>query len=218
VRKEAKSGDRKLDRRIALFESALKAVSEGTPVYARISDLSERAELDELHLLSAKSVLYVANVDEESLQRENPQVEALKEYAVVQRAGFVQICGKIEAEIAELPEDDQADFLKSLGLEQPGLHVLANSIYRLLGLQTFFTATEKESRAWTIPSGTTAVHAAGKIHTDMERGFICAEVFTIEELEKYGSEHALRAAGKIRQEGRDYVLRDGDVVFFRFNV
>ena len=125
---------------------------------------------------------------------------------------------KIEAEIAELVPEEQNEFLQGMGLQESALHVLARATYQLLGLETFFTAMPKESRAWTVTHGTTAVKAAGQIHTDMERGFICAEVFTLDDLEKHGSEASLRAAGKIRQEGKDYVIHDGDIVLFRFNV
>ena len=146
------------------------------------------------------------------------RIIALRKLAESEGAQYMKLCGKIEAEIAELPEEDRTEFLESLGLSEPGLHVLAKKIYRLLGLQTFFTSTPKESRAWTVKEGAHASSAAGIIHTDFEKGFIKAEVYTLDELEKYGSESALRAAGKIRQEGRDYIVQEGDIIFFKFNV
>jgi ribosome-binding ATPase YchF (GTP1/OBG family) len=145
-------------------------------------------------------------------------VIALQKLAVSEGAQYMKLCGKIEAEIAELPEEDRKEFLESLGLSEPGLYVCARKIYQLLGLQTFFTSTPKESRAWTVNEGTHASSAAGIIHTDFEKGFIKAEIYILDDLEKYRSEAALRAAGKIRQEGRDYIVQDGDIIFFKFNV
>jgi ribosome-binding ATPase YchF (GTP1/OBG family) len=174
--------------------------------------------MSELNLLTAKPMLYVANVDEESLLVDNKPAAALRAYATSQGSDTVRICGKIEAEIAGLAPEERPEFLAGLGLDAPGLSHLATGVYRLLGLETFFTAGEDENRAWTIHTGTTAAKAAGVIHTDFEKGFIKADVYTLEDLEFYKSEAAIRAAGKIRSEGREYVVKDGDILFFKFNV
>jgi GTP-binding protein YchF len=218
MRKAAKSGEKKLKDEVDELERVYATVSQGTPIYAVSEGTAGVSAVEELHLLTAKKVLYVANVGEDGLEKESDDAGALREYAAARKAGCIGICGKIEAEIAELAPGEQADFLQSMGLEEPGLHVLARSIYELLDLHTFFTAMPKESRAWTIPKGTSAVKAGGRIHSDMERGFICAEVLRLEDLEELGSEPALRSAGRIRQEGRDYVVQDGDVIHFKFNV
>lgn len=177
----------------------------------------EQSILRPVQLITAKPVLFVCNVDEESLSG-NEHTEVVATRARSEGAGMVIICAEIEAEIALLDADDQKTFLADLGISEPGLAKLAREAYRLLGLETFFTAGPKEIRAWTIHSGIKAPQAAGVIHTDFERGFIRAEVYRIEDLEKYGSEAAMRSAGKIRVEGKDYVVQDGDVVLYRFNV
>jgi ribosome-binding ATPase len=218
VSKAAKSGDKELEEKLSVFEKVFDGLSRATPV--RRLDLlpEERLALSELHLLTIKPVLYVANVDEQGLQGENAFVAAVRDIAAAEGSRCAVICGKMEAEIADLPEDERPEFLASLGLKEPGLAVLAREIYKVLGLQTFFTTSEKENHAWTISKGATASQAAGAIHSDFEKGFIKAEVYTLPDLEQYRSEVALRAAGKIRAEGRDYVVADGDVIFFRFNV
>ena len=218
VAKAAKSGVREAAEQCAVFEKALDALSRGIPV--RKSDIAQdqRRMLSELNLLTQKPVLYVANVDEQSVLSDNEAVAAVRARAVQEGSDVVRICGKIESEIAELPDEERPEFLNGIGLTQSGLSILAKAIYKVLGLETFFTATPKENRAWTIPHGTIAQKAAGTIHTDFEKGFIKAEVFTLADLEAYKSETALRTAGKIRAEGKDYVVRDGDIIFFRFNV
>jgi GTP-binding protein YchF len=218
TRKAAKSGDKKLKADVEMLEKAYGALSKSQPVRSAFSGSEPAPALDELCLLTTKKVLYVANVDESMLGEESGLTAEIGQRAAAEGAEVITICGNIEAEIAELAADEQAEFLQSMGLAEPGLHVLARSIYRLLNLCTFFTAMPKESRAWTIPSGTSAVAAAGRIHTDMQRGFISAEVFRLDDLERHGSEAALRQAGKIRQEGKEYVVQDGDVILFRFNV
>lgn len=218
VSKVAKSGDKDAKTKLSLFQNAKEELSKGIAIRASFTEENDLEGLYELHLLTAKNVLYVANVDEETFEQNNDQITALQKLAESEGAQYMKLCGKIEAEIAELPEGDRREFLESLGLSEPGLDVLAKKIYSLLGLQTFFTSTPKESRAWTLKVGTNAVSAAGIIHTDFEKGFIKAEVYTLDELEKYGSESALRAAGKIHQEGRDYIVHDGDIIFFKFNV
>ena len=218
VSKVAKSGDKDAKSKLSIFEKAREELSKGVAVRSVFTEESNLAGLYKLHLLSAKNVLYVANIDEESLGQDNDHLIALQKLAESEGAQYMKLCGKIEAEIAELPEEDRKEFLESLGLSEPGLHILAKKIYRLLGLQTFFTSTPKESRAWTVKEGAHASSAAGIIHTDFEKGFIKAEVYTLEDLEKHRSETALRAAGKVRQEGRDYIVKDGDIIFFKFNV
>jgi ribosome-binding ATPase len=218
MEKAAKSGDKELKEQCIVFQKAFDALSAGEPLRKLGLTHEETAALAELNLLTAKPVLYVANVDENATLADNTAATALRAYAAKEGSAVVRICGKIEAEIADLPQDEQPEFLAGLGLEKPGLAVLAQAIYSLLGLETFFTATAKENRAWTMKKGTHAAQAAGAIHTDFEKGFIKAEVFTLADLERYKSETAVRAAGKVRSEGRDYVVMDGDIVFFRFNV
>lgn len=172
----------------------------------------------DLHLLTAKAVLYVCNVDDTQLDSPNPHVQHVQEHATRTDAQVVTLCARIEAELAQLETAERQEFLKALGLQAPGLHKLIAAAYRLLGLQTYFTAGEKEIKAWTIKKGTHAPAAAGKIHSDFERGFICAEVFTLPDLQKAGSKAKLKEMGLIRTEGKDYVVEDGDIMEFRFNV
>lgn len=218
MEKVAKSGDREAKVSLVLFKNAHDELSKGNRIRSVFTDHHDLDGLYEQHLLTAKEVLYVANIDEDAITEDNDYTTALQNLAESEGAQYMKLCGKIESEIAELPPQDRTDFLDSLGLSESGLHVLAHTIYRLLGLQTFFTATPKESRAWNIKTGTHAVEAASTIHTDFAKGFIKAEVYTLKDLEEYRSEAALRAAGKIRQEGRDYVVHEGDIIFFKFNV
>lgn len=218
VKKAAKVGEVDAKSHLPLFEKAEQILQSGKRIRTVLSDPHSLEGLNELHLLTAKDVLYVANVDDNGISRDNPFTTALQQLAQAEGAQYIKLCGKIEAEITELPYKDRREFLDGLGLLHPGLELLAHAIYRLLGLQTFFTSTPKESRAWTIKAGMPAASAAGLIHTDFEKGFIKAEVYKLDELEHYGSEAALRAAGKIRQEGRDYIVQDGDIVFFKFHV
>jgi GTP-binding protein YchF len=215
--KSARSGDKDSKAALVTFEKVQKALSEGTPV--RRLDLSndEKGHLRELHLLTGKPVLYAANVDENNLGG-NELVDSVRKRAEEEGAAVVILCGKLEAEIAELPLEERGEFLAGAGLSEPGLLSLAKAAYKLLGLGTFFTAGEDENRAWTIKAGCTAPQAAGVIHTDFEKGFIKADVYTLTDLEKYGSEGAIRAAGKMRSEGKEYVVSDGDIMFFKFNV
>jgi hypothetical protein len=218
VVKAAKSGVKEAAEQCAAFEKALDALSRGMPVRKIDIDRDQRRMLSELNLLTQKPVLYVANIDEQSILSGNDAVAAVQKYATDEGSEVVCICGKLESEIADLPAEERPEFLSGAGLKQSGLSLLAQSIYRLLGLETFFTATPKENRAWTIPKGTVAQKAAGTIHSDFEKGFIKAEVFTLADLEHYKSEAAIRAAGKVRAEGKEYVVQDGDIIFFRFNV
>ncbi len=219
ARKQAKSGDKLEKQAVVTCERVLEAMGGGTP--ARSIELSAADEevLRDLFLLTAKPVLYVANVSEEQLTDEDDaHVTALKQLAAEEGAEAVVISAAIESEIASLEAEERAEFLESLGLEEPGLNRLIFKAYELLELITYFTAGKKEVRAWTIRRGTLAPGAAGKIHSDFERGFIRAEVMGFSELVELGSEAAVRAKGRLRLEGKDYVVQDGDVMHFRFNV
>ena len=170
-----------------------------------------------LHLLTIKPTLYIANVAEDGFEN-NPWLETVRAIAAAENAEVVPICNKIESEIAELEDDEKAEFLEELGLAEAGLDRVIRAGYALLGLQTYFTAGVKEVRAWTIPVGATAPQSAGKIHTDFEKGFIRAEVIAFDDFVTLGGEQAAKDAGKWRLEGKDYVVKDGDVIHFRFNV
>ncbi|MCS6999353.1 MAG: redox-regulated ATPase YchF [Candidatus Kapabacteria bacterium] len=204
---------------IAFIEKLEAHLNMGLPsrLYTPSTEKEQRL-LDELFLLTAKPVLYVANTDEEGFQKGSPLIEEVYAHASKQGAGVVVLCGKIEAEIANLGPDERAFFLAELGMERPALERLIQQAYQMLGLITFFTAGPKETRAWTIRKGTKAPQAAGVIHSDFERGFIRAEVMSFEDWQRLGSEQAVRQAGLYRIEGRDYVIADGDIVYFRFNV
>jgi ribosome-binding ATPase YchF (GTP1/OBG family) len=167
--------------------------------------------------MTAKPVLYVANVDETDLEGQGPLVQKVRDFADKVGAAVVPVCAKLEAEIAELDEADRAEMLASSGLHEPALTVLARAAYRVLGLRSYFTAGEMEVRAWTFPAGATAPEAAGVIHTDFEKGFIRAEVYTLPDLETYKSEKEIRAAGKLRVEGKAYLMQDGDICHFLVN-
>ncbi len=218
VSKAAKSGDKELKEKLSVFEKVFEALSRAIPVRKLGLSSPELLAISELHLLTAKPVLYVANVDENGIQGENEFVRIVRDLAAAEGSISAVICGKIEAEILDLPEDERPEYLASLGLSEPGLALLAREIYRLLGLRTFFTTSEKENHAWTVRAGSTAAQAAGAIHSDFEKGFIKADVYTVADLEQYKSETALRSAGKIRSEGREYVVGDGEILFFKFNV
>jgi GTP-binding protein YchF len=180
-------------------------------------DAEQHALLAPLCLLTAKPAIYVANVDDKDFEH-NPLVEKLREYVAREGAPVVEICAALEAEIADLPDEDKKVFLADLGVEEPGLNRLIRAAYDLLGLQTYFTAGPKEVRAWTIHKGDTAPQAAGVIHTDFERGFIRAEVISFDDYIAGNGEQGAKEAGRMRLEGKDYVVQDGDVVHFRFNV
>ncbi len=223
--------ERRLDRLTRQARSGDKSVAFDQEVGARLVDVlgagrsaratawtkEELATLRDVQMLSAKPTLYVCNVDEAGLGG-NDFVDVVRARAADDGSGVVVICASAEAEIAELPGHERADFLAELGLEEPGLNLLARATYDLLGLRTFFTAGPKEVRAWTVRSGATAPEAAGAIHTDFKRGFIRVEVYRIPELLAFGSEAALKTAGKMRVEGKQYVVEDGDVMHFLFNV
>jgi ribosome-binding ATPase len=200
----------------AAASAAGKLLNEGTTLYAGAAAAGiDPADLRELHLLTAKPFLYVFNVDEDELA--NPDFLA-EMRAVVAPAEAVFMDAKVESELIDLPEDEARELLESIGQPEPGLHQLIRVGFRTLGLQTYLTAGPKEARAWTIPTGATAPEAAGVIHSDFQRGFIKAEIVSYDDLVAAGSMTAAKAAGKVRMEGKDYVMRDGDVVEFRFNV
>jgi len=216
--KQAKGGDKEAKLHHAVATKLVDGLGEGKPARALDWDDDEQAALQAAQMITAKPILYVCNVDEDGLSEDNAHVAAVKAHAEAVGAGVVVLCGAIEAEIAELDEEDKADFLEDMGIEEPGLARLARATYELLGLQTYFTAGEKEIRAWTIRKGWTAPQAAGVIHTDFERGFIRAEVYTLDALREHKTEAGMKAAGKLRLEGKEYLVKDGDVMHFRFNV
>jgi ribosome-binding ATPase len=215
--KAAKSGDKDAIRRRTLLERVKAQLDAARPVRALALPEEERRELRELQLLTAKPVMYVANVAENGFSA-NPLLEAVEARARGEGAVTVAVCAAIEAEIAQLPEAERSEFLAELGLEEPGLNRVIRAAYRLLGLQTFFTAGPKEVRAWTVRAGSTAPQAAGVIHTDFERGFIRAEVIAFADYLAGKGEAGARDAGKLRLEGKEYVVQEGDVMHFRFNV
>jgi len=221
VRKTAKSGDKDAQAEAVLLERVIAGLSEGRA--ARYVEVNEQEEklLRSFNLLTSKPVLYLANVAESDLPGgENAHVRALRTAveASGERAEIIPISSKIEAELAELPAEERAEFLSSLGLEEPGLNTLIRAGYRLLGLQVYFTAGEKEVRAWEIPVGARGPEAAGVIHSDFERGFIRAETVGWNDFVKTGSVKAAREQGLMRSEGKEYVVQDGDILLFRFNV
>jgi GTP-binding protein YchF len=215
TRRQAKSGDKEARAQAELFEALLAHLSEGQ--HARTFPVPEAllAAFRDCHLLTAKPVLFVANVDEASLKEGNAYSAALETLAAERSAGVIRVCGKVEAELAELDTSEKQEFLAELGLEEPGLHRLVRAAYRLLDLLTFFTAGPKETKAWTVRRGTRAPAAAGEIHSDFERSFIRAEVIRFEDFVAAGGEAGAKARGLMRLEGKDYVVQDGDVVHFR---
>ena len=217
VTRQAKTGDKKVLARKALLEKVNQHLGEGLPVRTMELSDDEQMVLKDFQLITNKPVLYIANVNEDGFEN-NPALDALSELAEKEDAKLVAVCAAIEAEIVELEDDEKLEFLAEMGLDEPGLDRVIRAGYALLGLQTYFTAGEKEVRAWTIPVGATAPQAAGVIHTDFERGFIRAEVISYEDFVEYRGEHGAKEAGKLRSEGKDYVVKDGDVIHFRFNV
>ena len=217
VSKVAKSGDKAARRRLQVLERLRTHLDKGHMARAMALDNDQMADLYDLHLLTIKPTMYIANVAEEGLHN-NPYLDAVRGVAELEGAVVVPVCAAIEAELVELDEEDQRAFLQELGLEEPGLHRVIRAGYRLLGLHTFFTAGVKEVRAWTVRIGATAPQAAGVIHTDFEKGFIRAEVTSFADFIACGGEHGAREAGKLRLEGKDYIVQDGNVMHFRFNV
>jgi hypothetical protein len=214
---KSRSGDKEAAKLVAVLEKVQKALDGLHPVRTMPLDDEERALLKPLFLLTSKPALYIANVEEHGFEN-NPLLDRVKAYAAKEGAPVVAICAKLESEIADLTGEEKEIFLADMGMHEPGLDRLIRATYDLLGLQTYFTAGEKEVRAWTIHKGDTAPQAAGVIHTDFEKGFIRAEVIAYDDFIALKGEHGAKEAGKMRLEGKDYVVKDGDVMHFRFNV
>ena len=215
--KAAKGGDKDASRKRELLTRLREHLNNGQPARSMQLLPEERADLRELHLLTLKPIMYVANVHESGFTN-HPHLDAVKARATKEGAVVVAVCAAMEAEIAQLADADRAEFLKDLGLSEPGLDRVIRGAYQLLGLQTYFTAGVKEVRAWTVRAGSTAPQAAGVIHTDFERGFIRAEVIGYEDFLACKGEAGAKEAGKLRLEGKEYIVREGDVMHFRFNV
>jgi GTP-binding protein YchF len=218
AQRTARSGDKEAKLRVEVIDKCNQHLESDSPLRTLELNEAEQAAISSFGLLTAKPVLLVANVDETDLEGKNPLVQQVRQHAENSGAGVVCLCAKLEAEIAELDVEDRAEMLADAGLEYPALSQIAREAYRTLGLQSYFTAGEQEVRAWTIPTGSTGPQAAGVIHTDFERGFIRVEVYTLEDLEQYKSEKEIRQAGKLRVEGKNYVVQDGDICHFLFNV
>lgn len=217
VEKQAKGGDKEAQALKAAIEKILPTLSEGKRARTLGLSVEELLILKPLCLITTKPVMYIANVAEDGFDN-NPHLDAVKAYAAEENAVVVPICNKIEAEIAELEDADKQEFLETLGMDEPGLNRVIRAGYELLGLQTYFTAGVKEVRAWTVKIGATAPQGAGVIHTDFEKGFIRAEIIAYDDFIKYNGEQGAKDAGKWRLEGKAYIMQDGDIAHFRFNV
>lgn len=215
--KTARSGDKEAVKMVALIDSVRTHLDTGKPVYAMDMDADQKDLIKPLCLLTAKPVLYAANVDDNGFEN-NPLLDRVRAFAATEGAPVVVVCAALEAEMVDMDEADKAIFLADLGQTEPGLNRLIQAAYSLLGLETYFTAGVKEVRAWTIHKGSTAPQAAGVIHTDFERGFIRAEVIGYDDFVACKGEQGAKEAGKMRLEGKEYIVRDGDVMHFRFNV
>ncbi len=218
ISKMARVGQKDAVLMAEALQKAIAAVDQGTPLRAVEFTADEKGALRELNLITVKPVLFVANVGEGDLGADTPNVKVVRAIAKEKHGEVVVICGELEAQISTLPPDERREFLSEMGLSEPGLDVLIRAAYRLLGLETFFTVGPKEARAWTIRVGAKAPEAAGAIHSDFERGFIRAETIAYEDYVSLGGEQPARAAGKLRSEGKEYEVQDGDVILFRFNV
>jgi GTP-binding protein YchF len=216
--RQARSGDKEAIARAEVLRKCKAQLNEGKPVRQLEFNPEERKIVKQLGLITAKKVMYVANVDEADIHGEGPLVQTVRERAKGEGGVVVPVCGKLEAELSELAPADRKEMLESMGLKEPALATLSREAYKLLGLHSFFTAGPKEIRAWEIPIGATAPQAAGRIHTDFERGFIRANIYTLADLVQFKTEGAIKAAGKLRAEGKEYVMRDGDITHFLFNV
>jgi ribosome-binding ATPase len=215
----AKSGEKEAVARFEALKKIAPVLNEGKPArLVKIDDPEQQKQLKALGLISAKKVLYVANVDEDDLEGNNALVQKVRAHAETEGNEVVCVCAKIESELSEMNDEERLEMLGALGLTEPALARLARQAYHLLGLQSYYTAGPKEIRAWTIPVGATAPQAAGVIHTDFERGFIRAEIYSVDDIEKFKTEKGIKEAGKMRIEGKEYVMRDGDVCHFLFNV
>ncbi|AVH14409.1 redox-regulated ATPase YchF [Acinetobacter indicus] len=215
--KTAKGGDKEAVATKAVLEKILPLLDEGKPARAANLDDDERKLIRGFGLLTLKPTMYIANVAEDGFEN-NPHLDAVRELAVAENAIVVPLCNQIEAEISLLEDDERAEFLEAMGMEEPGLNVVIRAGYGLLGLQTYFTAGVQEVRAWTVKVGATAPQAAGVIHTDFEKGFIRAECVAYDDFVQYNGEAGAKEAGKWRLEGKTYIVQDGDVLHFRFNV
>jgi GTP-binding protein YchF len=213
----ARGGDKEMAAKVKVLKKCKDQIDQNQPLRKLDWDKDERKIVSSYGLMTAKPVLYVANVDETDLKGEGELVAKVREFAAKVGADVVPVCAKLEAEIAELDEPDRQEMLAASGLTEPALAVLARAAYHTLGLQSYFTAGEKEVRAWTIPVGATAPQAASVIHTDFEKGFIRAEIYSLEDLETYKGEKEIRAAGKLRVEGKAYIMQDGDICHFLVN-
>ncbi len=215
--KAAKGNDKDAKALVVVLEKVIPHLNGAQPLRSLGLTDDELTVLKQLNPLTIKPTMYIANVDEDGFEN-NPYLDAVKEIAAQESAIVVPICNKLEAEVSELEDDEKMEFLEELGMEEPGLNRVIRAGYSLLGLQTYFTAGPKEVRAWTIPIGATAPNAAGKIHTDFEKGFIRAEVVAYEDFIAGNGEQGAKEAGKWRLEGKDYIVQDGDLIHFRFNV
>ena len=224
ITKQIRALGKEEEKRLAPYFSAIEKIKPllADGKCARMAELTdeEKAAVYELHLLTFKPQVYVCNIDEDTIASgTNKYVETVKKFAAEQKSEVIVICGKFESDLSDISDNaDRKEFMDSVGLKESGLTVLARTVYHLMGLRTFFTGGPDECRAWTIHAGDKAPQAAGVIHTDFEKGFIKAEAYTVDDLKEYKSEAAIKAAGKYRQEGKDYVVQDGDVLFFKFNV
>ncbi len=217
VERVAKSGNKESLAQLEIFQALKKHLEEEQLAHSFVIDKEQEYLIKELHLITHKPAFYIANVAEDGFEN-NPHLQQLEELAKSKSIQVVPVCAKIEAELAQLNKEEQQEYLAELGLNEPGLNRVIRAGYELLGLQTFFTAGPKEARAWTVRSGSTAPQAAGKIHTDFEKGFIRAEVVAYQDYVEASGEAGAKDQGKWRLEGKDYVMREGDVVHFRFNV
>ncbi|MCG7571097.1 redox-regulated ATPase YchF [Pseudoalteromonas sp. CNC9-20] len=215
--KKAKGGDKDAKFEISVLEKVKAHLDEGLTLRSLRLEKEEKAAIDYLNFLTIKPTMYIANVNEDGFEN-NPHLETVREIAANEDAVVIPVCAAIEAELSELEEDERNEFMEDLGLEEPGLNRVIRGGYELLQLQTYFTAGVKEVRAWTIPVGATAPQAAGKIHTDFEKGFIRAQTIAFDDYIEYKGENGAKEAGKMRQEGKDYIVKDGDVMNFLFNV
>lgn len=218
VQKKVRANDKDAKDEAVMLELLKAHLDAGKPARTFERDDKSAVWIKMMQLLTDKPVMYVANTDEVGVKQGNPYVQAVRDRAAAEGAIVVPICAKIESEIALLEEDDRVVFLQDLGMEEPGLDRVIREAYRLLGLITYFTAGKKETRAWTVRTGSTAPQAAGVIHTDFEKGFIRAEVMKYADWERLGSEQAVKDAGQYRIEGKEYIVGDGDIMYFRFNV
>jgi GTP-binding protein YchF len=217
--REAKTGDPKLQAALAHFKAVKESLDAGQPYRSLSEDPARDEVLADLQLLTSKRVLYVCNIAEDEAGETNELIDKVRQFAAKEGAPVVTICAEFEAQLTEIEDDDERrEFLEAAGIEEPGLSLLIRTGYNLLGLQTYFTAGEKEVRAWTVPKGASAPQAAGVIHTDFEKGFIKAEVMAYDDFVTHGGEKGCRELGKLRIEGKEYTVNDGDVMHFRFNV